>query len=98
MANGRTRWLFIATYLAIFCLALIPRIADAPEPMTGDEPLWMGRAIRFAKAVDHGHPSGTYQSGHPGVTTMWVAIVGAGLGAMTRLDGAHFSLLHPADA
>lgn len=93
-----TRSLLVASYLVIFLLALLPRQFEAPVPMTGDEPLWMGRSIRFAKALASGSASGTYQSGHPGVTTMWIATLGAGLSQMTRLKSDQFSLLDPAGA
>ncbi len=63
--------------IAISVTALIPRLAGLDATVTIDEPLWIERARAFYTGVTTGELSSTYQSPHPGVTTMWLA--GAGL-------------------
>ena len=58
-------------YLAIFCLALLPRVAALGQYVTPDEPAWVLRSVHFRAALHAGRPADTLQSGHPGVTTMW---------------------------
>jgi 4-amino-4-deoxy-L-arabinose transferase-like glycosyltransferase len=63
-------------------LALPPRLLATDRFVTTDELFWIGRAAAFARAVETGQLGATFQSGHPGVTTMWTAW--AGMGALTR--------------
>jgi 4-amino-4-deoxy-L-arabinose transferase-like glycosyltransferase len=58
-------------YLAVFCLALLPRLAALGQYVTPDEPAWVLRSVHFRAALLAGRPADTLQSGHPGVTTMW---------------------------
>lgn len=39
--------------------------------VTVDEVLWQGRSARFPEALSAGNFEATFQSPHPGVTTMW---------------------------
>jgi hypothetical protein len=64
--------------LGLFVLAWLPRVAVLDQYLTTDEGNWMGRTALFARALQEGDPIGTYQSGHPGVTTMWAALAGLG--------------------
>jgi hypothetical protein len=64
--------------LAIVVLALVPRLMNLDLFVTPDEDNWMRRGGNFARAVEQGELQRTYQSGHPGVTTMWLMWVGAG--------------------
>jgi len=59
-------------------LALPPRLLDTDRFVTTDELFWLGRSAAFARAVQTGHFAETFQSGHPGVTTMWTAWLGMG--------------------
>ena len=67
--------------VALFGLALLPRLIGIDLFVTADETFWMRRAANFARAIERGQFERTYQSGHPGVTTMWVAWLGMGSGA-----------------
>src|SRR5204863_170502 len=62
-----------------FFVAWLPRIAVNNSYLTTDEGNWMGRTGLFAKGMQTNDPLLTRQSGHPGVTTMWTALVGLGL-------------------
>ncbi len=74
--------------LAVGLLALIPRLTDLDRPLTIDEPVWFERSSRFGAALAAGDWGGTFQTGHPGVTTMWLGVVGMGLERAAALDGA----------
>jgi len=63
------RWIIPAL---IFLLAFLPRaIYPVSRPMQ-----WYQRAIQFSDALLAHDWAGTYQSYHPGVTTMWLAGIG----------------------
>lgn len=78
-------WL-VAALLGL--LALPPRIADVDRFLTTDEIFWMGRTGNFARALAVGQLGQTFQSGHPGVTTMWTALLGVGPVQAEQLAGA----------
>lgn len=84
----RTRVVAIRAGLAVvlFVLAVAARLIGVDLFVTPDEDNWMRRAANFARALETGQLRFTYQSGHPGVTTMWVASLGMGLDA-GRLSG-----------
>jgi 4-amino-4-deoxy-L-arabinose transferase-like glycosyltransferase len=71
----------IATALLLFALAvltLLPRTADLDDFYTIDEAYhWPDRVTRFSAALAAGNWGNTYQTGHPGVTTMWLGSLGA---------------------
>ncbi len=62
--------------LAIFVLALLPRLGALDRYVTPDELRWVDRSIRFTSAVSQGQWVSTIQSGHPGVITMWLGSLG----------------------
>ena len=62
--------------LALFFLAFLPRAFGLHRFLTPDENLWIGRAAGFLDALSHGDLAGTFQVGHPGVTTRWTASIG----------------------
>jgi hypothetical protein len=64
--------------VCLFFAAWLPRMAIVDAYLTTDEGNWMGRGALFARALANGDPFGTYQSGHPGVTTMWTVLAGLG--------------------
>ena len=59
--------------IALFFLALLPRIFGLGRFLTPDENLWIERAVGFIDALSRGDLAGTFQVGHPGVTTRWTA-------------------------
>ncbi|MDP8922635.1 MAG: hypothetical protein M3O34_07135 [Chloroflexota bacterium] len=71
----------------LFVLAFAARLIGVGLFVTPDEDNWMGRAASFSRALSRGQFQLTYQSGHPGVTTMWVASLGMGREA-GKLRGA----------
>jgi hypothetical protein len=74
----RTRWLVTASAVVLFLVTLYPRAVNLGGYLTTDEGNWMGRTALFARALATGDPAGTYQSGHPGVMTMWESLIGMG--------------------
>ena len=77
---------------SLFLLALTPRAVGVGLYMTQDEDIWLNRASAFGVAIRHGDWQGTYRSGHPGVTTMWLASLGLG-SWVERLDGRQERLI-----
>src|SRR6476661_5202430 len=78
-AGGRRqRLLPIATATLLFLLALLPRLVGLGEATTEDEDQWIERSGNFARALSDGAWRGTYQIGHPGVTTMWLTTLSLG--------------------
>lgn len=68
---------FIALII-LAALILTPRLIDPLTTVTSDEGYWMQRTVRFGAAIARGDLSQTFRSGHPGVTTMWVGLLGLG--------------------
>ena len=66
----------IAIALALFALALLPRVLTLDAFVTWDEPTWVFRSARFLEALSDGRWADTAQAGHPGVTTMWSGALG----------------------
>ena len=60
--------LLFALLLAAFVL---PRIFGLGSFVTADEPTWAKRSAIFYYALANREFPATYQTGHPGVTTMW---------------------------
>ena len=71
--------------LAIFILALLPRVLNLDAFITWDEPMWTHRSIRFLAALQRMDFDGTFLVGHPGVLTMWSGASGI---AVQRLLGS----------
>jgi hypothetical protein len=72
--------------LALFLLALLPRILDPGAPITWDEPKWANRSLRFLSALRRGKWGKTFLVGHPGVTTMWLGATGITLQCRLQPD------------
>ncbi len=75
---SRVRALMLVSALVLFLVALYPRAINLSGYLTTDEGNWMGRTALFTRALLNGDPAGTYQSGHPGVMTMWSSLLGMG--------------------
>ena len=68
----------MAALTVIFLTALVARLLAADVVITADEDNWMRRAGGFTYGLLNGQFGRTYQNGHPGVTTMWVAMLTLG--------------------
>jgi 4-amino-4-deoxy-L-arabinose transferase-like glycosyltransferase len=85
---GRARLVLLA--LAIFLLALAPRMLARDLFPTSDEDSWMRRTGGFTFGLVNDQPGRTYQNGHPGVTTMWIGLLSLGPdGALRFADRVH---------
>jgi hypothetical protein len=67
----------IVVALVIFVLALGPRVLDLGVFVGPDEFSWVTRSSNFSQALATGELENTYQTGHPGVTLLWVETLGA---------------------
>jgi hypothetical protein len=63
---------------AYFLLAIAVRLLGLSTTPTADEAYWVQRSVRFGAALARGDLDSTYRSGHPGVTVMWLGLVGIG--------------------
>jgi hypothetical protein len=79
---GRTRAAVVLT--ATFLIALVARLLAHDLVITADEDNWMRRAGGFTFGILNGQLGRTYQNGHPGVTTMWVATLTLGPARMVQ--------------
>ncbi|MFN8522735.1 MAG: hypothetical protein U0821_06455 [Chloroflexota bacterium] len=79
-------WLVLAACVAL--LALPPRLVALDRYVTTDELFWTARGARFAEGLLTGQPAATYQSGHPGVITMWVETLWVGPRRLALLAGS----------
>ncbi|MCC7372241.1 MAG: glycosyltransferase family 39 protein [Chloroflexi bacterium] len=76
---GPARRSLPATVLTVtFLVALVARLLAHDLVITADEDNWMRRAGGFTFGILNGQLGRTYQNGHPGVTTMWVAMLTLG--------------------
>jgi hypothetical protein len=77
-ADRQARTIHVVALTLLFFLAIGARLVGITLFITPDEDNWMRRSGNFAQALKQGDLSRTFQSGHPGVTTMWVAQIGTG--------------------
>jgi len=70
----------------LFIVAFGTRLIGVTLFVTPDEDNWMRRTGNFTQALHQNDLTRTFQSGHPGVTTMWIARAGIG-GEAERLAG-----------
>ncbi|HZO28854.1 MAG TPA: glycosyltransferase family 39 protein [Chloroflexota bacterium] len=68
----------VVVLTAIFLTAFVARLLASDVVITADEDNWMRRAGGFTYGLLNGQFGRTYQNGHPGVTTMWVAMLTLG--------------------
>ena len=62
---------FLVLVILVFLLAPL-RFLALGRFVTADEPAWGKRSANFYYALSHGDYASTYQTGHPGVITMWI--------------------------
>ncbi len=78
-----SQWLHGSICLVLFVLAVLPRTMGLDDFLTYDEAYhWIGRTERFYYALLEGDLAGTRQTGHPGVTAMWLGSLGLHLERM----------------
>ena len=58
--------------IAVAALTFLPRVFSLHAHWSSDETTWLFRSYDFAIALQHHVYSDTFQSYHPGVTTMWL--------------------------
>jgi hypothetical protein len=75
---GSIRLVALIGLAIVLALALAARLIARDVVITADEDNWMRRAGGFTYGLLNGQFGRTYQNGHPGVTTMWVALLTLG--------------------
>ncbi len=65
-------------FVLVLALAALPRLTSGHTLVTADEPRWFTRTIQFGASVAARDWAGTYQSGHPGVTVLWLGALATG--------------------
>ena len=65
-----------ALAVGVFILALLPRVINLAAIITPDERRWAERSVGFFTALLQQDWAHTFQTGHPGVTTMWTGTMG----------------------
>ena len=83
-ASSVGRALPMLTLVLIFLVAFAARLTAYDVVITADEDNWMRRAGGFTFGLLNGQFGRTYQNGHPGVTTMWVAMLTLGPDRMVQ--------------
>jgi 4-amino-4-deoxy-L-arabinose transferase-like glycosyltransferase len=83
--TNRATW---AIALLVGVVALVPRLAELRAFVTVDEAAhWIDRTLRFSDAVADGRWAAAHQTGHPGVTLMWLGSLGLMLGRWAQAQG-----------
>lgn len=85
----RSHILDIVIAIALFFVALVPRVADLGTFLTADEKTWMFRAYEFIRAFRDFRFNDMLQTTHPGVTTMWLS--GVSIVAWKAITGTPFT-------
>jgi hypothetical protein len=79
-ARVRSTWSLLGTVALLGAVALLPRVLGLADFATTDEVYhWIARTERFADAVAGQRWAETNQTGHPGVTLMWLGSLGLAL-------------------
>ena len=76
--GSQARLLTVGALALLFLVAFSARLVGVTLFITPDEDNWMRRAGNFTQALRQGELVRTFQSGHPGVTTMWVTTLAVG--------------------
>ena len=72
---SRYTWVDLLLLSVLLAAFIAPRIIALGRFVTADEPTWGKRAASFYYALADGDFANTYQTGHPGVTTMWAGAI-----------------------
>ncbi len=89
------RWQYLALPLAIFLLALLPRISGLGDFMTADEDDQIMFANHFLKSALQGDFSGVLILGYPGIPTLILGTIGVGARYLAHYTGlAPLSWVH----
>ncbi len=81
-SSSRVTNAFLLT--GLFLAALLPRLTAIGRYITPDELAWVFRSIQFRQALLAGRWADTIVSGHPGVLTTWLGMIGISLQLLIR--------------
>lgn len=88
MTTARARLQWLLPYVFIGVVALLPRVLDLGIFVTHDEAeFWLSRSEQFLLALQSGNVATMPVTTHPGVTTMWLGLVGILLRRVLRAWG-----------
>lgn len=72
--------------LILFLIAFLPRVVSLSTTTTADQQLWITRSLQFFNATAQLDWANTFQTAHPGVTTMWLSGISLGLFCTEGMD------------
>jgi len=84
---GRDKRLKLKTWLlssVLFFVVWLPRVLTPSPFVNADEPAWAYRSLHFLQGLLEGDLAQTFQTGHPGVLTMWAGAIGATVHQLER--------------
>jgi 4-amino-4-deoxy-L-arabinose transferase-like glycosyltransferase len=90
VARGRSSFVRLGPALLVGLLAIVLRLPELDRYATIDESRWVSRSADFGSHLNERDLDKTFIVGHPGVTTMWLGLVGLGperVRAFSYLEG-----------
>lgn len=79
MEKSGARWRSGVLFLIVFVFSLLPRLTGLARYVTPDELIWVFRTVQFREAILAGAWADTLVSGHPGIVTTWLGVLGVNL-------------------
>lgn len=74
--GSQAPWRYVAVLALLGLAIMVPRVPGLDRVVSPDEKRWLTHSANFYHALTHGDLSHTYQIEHPGVTTMWIGMIG----------------------
>jgi 4-amino-4-deoxy-L-arabinose transferase-like glycosyltransferase len=90
VARGPSSFVRLGLALLVGLLAIVLRLPELDRYATIDESRWVSRSADFGSHLNERDLDKTFIVGHPGVTTMWLGLVGLGperVRAFSYLEG-----------
>jgi hypothetical protein len=73
---GQAPWRYLAVLVLLGAAIVVPRVPGLDRVVSPDEKRWLTHSANFYHALTWGQPGQTYQIEHPGVTIMWIGMLG----------------------
>jgi hypothetical protein len=74
--RSRQMWRYFAALAILGIAIVVPRVIALDRVVSPDEKRWLTHSANFYRALTRGELDQTYQIEHPGVTTMWIGMLG----------------------
>ena len=86
MRTGAPTLARLVVALLVVVAALATRLPELGRYATIDESRWVGRSADFSTYIQQRDFDKTFIVGHPGVTTMWLGVLGMGPGRVKAMS------------